>query len=789
MVLYMIWMKIKIWSKTGLLNKVLPRRMEPRYLFLTGFLFILFSSSLRGQSYAGKVISLENKLEIQQVQIIDSLQNVIETTDQNGKFLLKSQGTYTCIKEGYYPKEFIVNSTGMSIVEMEEKPFSLAEVIIKSNHFQSELKYISSSIAVIPLSQIKSNDGVNIAPILNSVPGVYMHNGTLNTNRITIRGIGSRNLFGTSKIRAYYGDIPLTNGSGETTIEDIELEGIARIEVLKGPSSSLYGAGLGGTIQLIPDKGVFNTQAIASAYTFGSFGLQKFWLNANLANKTNSAKITYSNTHSDGYRDNNELDRQTLTLASNHYLNEKNNLNLIANFIDLKAFIPSSLNEEDYINEPTKAAFTWGRSKGFEDYKKFLLGLSWQHQYNENSKQVTSIFGSLLDSYEARPFNILEQNTNSIGLRTRFIQHIDVFQKDLQWTAGFEFFNDLNQLKTFENLYQDFPPGTGSVQGEELSDFDENRYYYNLFLEGKYQLAQKWLLDLGLNLNQTSYKIDDNFNEDPINQSGNYSFDPILSPKIGLNYQLNQTSMLYASVSHGFSPPKLEETLLPDGLINSDIQPETGWNYEIGSRGKFLKSIFNYEIAVYYMDIDNLLVARRTGDDQFVGVNAGKTIHKGLEIGLNYFLINKPTIQLSHSNALSIHQYTFDEFQDLDDDFSGNDLTGVPDKTFYSQLHLTILSGFYTYLNYQFIGEIPMRDDNSIYADSYQLVNLKTGYKLNLSKHFDLDAYIGFNNIFNEKYASMLQINAASFGNNAPRYYYPGDPSNYYAGLNLKYTF
>ena len=119
-----------------------------------------------------------------------------------------------------------------------------------------------------------------------------MHNGTLNTNRITIRGIGSRNLFGTSKIRAYYGDIPLTNGSGETTIEDIELESIARMEILKGPSSSLYGAGLGGSIQLIPDKGVFNTHAIASSYTFGSFGLQKFWINTNLANKSNSAKIS-----------------------------------------------------------------------------------------------------------------------------------------------------------------------------------------------------------------------------------------------------------------------------------------------------------------------------------------------------------------------------------------------------------------------------------------------------------------------------------------------------------------
>ncbi len=758
-------------------------------LFFIALFIISFSSSLWGQSYNGKVISSENKLAIHQVKILDSLNTLVVMTDQNGQFSLLHQGLYTCTKEGYYQQTFNVNAKGMTIVELVEKPFSLAEVVVKSDHFQSELRNISSSIAVIPLAQIKSNDGVNIAPILNTVPGVYMHNGTLSTNRITIRGIGSRNLFGTSKIRAYYGDIPLTNGVGETTIEDIELESIARMEVLKGPSSSLYGAGLGGSIQLIPDKGVFNTHSIASSYTFGSYGLQKFWINSNLANKTNSAKISYSNTQSDGYRDNNELDRQTLTIASNHYLNEKNNLNLIANFIDLKAFIPSSLSEEDYLNEPTKAAFTWSQSQGFEDYDKYLIGLSWQHQYNENSKQLSSVFGSLLDSYEARPFNILEQNTNSIGLRTRFIQQVKLFQKELKWTLGIELFNDLNQLKTFENLYRDFPPGTGSVKGEALSDFHEKRQYYNLFFEAKYSLTNKLLLDFGLNLNQTSYKIDDNYNEGINDQSGDYSFDPILSPKLGINYQLNKNSMLYASISHGFSPPKLEETLLPDGLINTEIQPETGWSYEIGSRGKLLKNIFNYEFAIYYMDIDNLLVARRTGDDQFIGVNAGKTTHKGIEIGLNYFILNKPSIQLSHSNSLSLHDYTFDEFKDLEDDYSGNDLTGVPDKTFYSQLHLTSSSGFYTYLNYQFIGEIPIRDDNSVYADSYQLVNLKSGYKINLSKHFQLNAYLGLNNIFNEQYASMLQINAGSFGNNPPRYYYPGQPSNYYAGLNLKYTF
>ena len=284
-------------------------------------------------------------------------------------------------------------------------------------------------------------------------------------------------------------------------------------------------------------------------------------------------------------------------------------------------------------------------------------------------------------------------------------------------------------------------------------------------------------------------RLDDKINEDENNFSGDYNFEPIVSPKIGLTYQLYKKGMLYGIVSHGFSTPTLEETLLPGGLINTEIQPETGWNYEVGSRGSFMNSIFNYEISLYYMDIDNLLVARRTGDDEYIGVNAGKTIHKGLEIALNYFIVNTSKIQISHTNAFSFNDFTFDEFEDLDENYSGNDLTGVPDQTFNSQLFINSNLGLYGYVNYQYIGTIPIRDDNSVYADSYQLVNTKIGYKKMVGTHFQIDGFLGLNNVFDEKYASMLQINAGSFGNNAPRYYYPGEPSNYYAGLNLKYTF
>ncbi len=756
---------------------------------LSTLLLILATLTINAQEISGKVVDSESSIELINVEIVNTDTNFSTITNEFGVFTLPKADTYIFSKKGYQSKTITIAATTYIIVELVALPENLNEIVITSNNFQSKLKVLPSAISVISAKEIESNNTINIAPILNTVPGVFMHNGTLTTNRITIRGIGSRNLFGTSKIRAYYQDIPLTNGSGASTIEDIEMNTLGRIEILKGPSSSMYGAGLGGTIQLIPNKGTFDETSANGGFTFGSYGLQKYVLQANLGNLKNSANITYSNTHSDGYRDNNETDRQTFTVATNHFLGDADKLTFIGNYINLKAFIPSSLNQDDYLNEPTKAAFTWGRAKGYEDYKKGLFGLSWQHDYNSKTKQYTSVFTSFLDSHEPRPFNILKEKTNGIGLRTRIASETELFHKLLEWTIGGEIFSDKNLYQTYENLYQDFPPEIGSVQGDLLSDFKERRMYFNLFFDSKYNLSEKTIFTFGLNFNQTSYKLTDNFTGDGNDFSGDYSFDAIFSPKFGLTHQIAKSSMLYATVSHGFSPPSLEETLLPDGLINTDIKPESGWNYEIGSRGDIFNNKLHFDIAIYRMNVENLLVARRTAADEFIGVNAGKTQYNGLELALNYQLLKTEKISIYHTNAMTYNDFKFKEFVDDTEDYSGNQLTGVPKFTFNSNLHFETICGIYAFLNYNYVGEIPMRDDNSVYSDKYQLVNTKVGYRSNENKKLQFDVFVGINNIFNEKYASMLLINAGSFGGNAPRYYYPGEPTNYYAGANVKYVF
>ena len=750
---------------------------------------LIISISSFAQNCSGKVVDSENALELSNVKIESVDKSFSTISSENGGFIVPINQTYIFSIEGYVSKTIEILKNSKIIIQLTAIPEHLNEIIMTSDNFKSQLKSLPTAISVLSPKEIKHNNAVNIAPILNTVPGIFMHNGTLTTNRITIRGIGSRNLFGTSKIRAYYQDIPLTNGSGASTIEDIEMSTLGRIEILKGPSSSIYGSGLGGAIQLIPNKGKLDDYSLNSSYAFGSFGLQKYVFNANMGDLRNTLNTTYSNIQSNGFRENNQTNRQTYTVATNHFLGDNDKLSFIGNYIDLKAYIPSSINETAFLENPKSAAFTWKRSKGYEDYQRGMFGLSWQHDYSIKTKQYTSVFTSFLNSFEPRPFNILKEKTQGIGLRTRLTSETKLFEKLLEWTFGGEIFKDQNTYQTYENLYEDFPPEVGSVQGDLLSNFKEKRNYINLFFDSKFNLSNTTLLTFGINFNTTSYSLDDKLTDDATDFSGNYDFENILSPKFGLTHQIAKNSMLYATVSHGFSPPSLEETLLPDGLINTNIKPESGWNYEIGSRGNLFNNKLQYDVALYRMDVKNLLVARRTSNDEFIGINAGKTQYNGLELTMNYALIKTQTLKIIYNNALALNDFKFKAFVDDMADYSGNDLTGVPNVTFNSMLDIESYIGIYAILNYNHVGKIPIRDDNTVYSKKYQLVNTKFGYKSNPSKKIQFDVFLGINNIFDEHYASMLLINASGFGGSAPRYYYPGEPSNYYAGANLKYIF
>ena len=164
--------------------------------------------------------------------------------------------------------------------QLEKDTLALSEIILEASPIKNVLQNAASSVSVIRSADIDKTDGITLAPVLNKIPGVLMQQGGLNTNRITIRGIGARSQYGTNRVKAYFNAIPLTSGEGETVFEDIDLATIEKIEIIKGPNSTSFGSGLGGVIHLFSRETPALESFGKSETTFGSFGLLQQRLSA-----------------------------------------------------------------------------------------------------------------------------------------------------------------------------------------------------------------------------------------------------------------------------------------------------------------------------------------------------------------------------------------------------------------------------------------------------------------------------------------------------------------------------
>ncbi|WP_321285490.1 TonB-dependent receptor domain-containing protein [uncultured Sunxiuqinia sp.] len=658
---------------------------------------------------------------------------------------------------------------------LQDSIFEISEVTVHAYHYERKLMEVPASISIISADQLEQNTFNSIDEVLNKVPGVYMQQATPTTNRLTIRGVGSRTPYASNKTRAYYAGIPLTNGVGETTIEDLNQSVLSKVEIIKGPSSGFYGAGLGGTLlfdAIHSGKDQLTVNCGLSSY-------QTHQTNAKLSlnGKNSSNHLAIESLSSAGYRRNNETNRINLNYVG-QFIVGQHELNIIINQTDLKGFIPSSLNFETYQKSPEQAATNWALVNGYEDYQKSLLGASVLSHWQSNWQSTVVLFGQNRSSDELRPFNFRKEDSRYFGNRIILEKLITTTSGSWKLLLGNENFFENYDWTTFEN---DNDGTTGPV----LSDNHEKRNYTNLFGQVEYKTSEKWRISLGANFNHTRYNYTDRILTDG-DQSAEHSFNPVISPRLAINHALTTKNNIYAQISHGFSPPSLEETLLPEGGKNTVIQPETGWNYEVGSRG-YLFDGFYYDFSVYFMKLENLLVARRVAEDAYLGINAGKTAHPGLEYYLEYKL---PDSYLNWQHKFNVNgsftPYYFIDFVDGEHDFSGNGLTGSPRRQSNLEYHVNYKRKLKFQLHYQMVGKIPLRDNNSVYSNEYGLLNLNVQYFKSFGK-LQSKLFAGVNNITNEHYSSMVLINANSFGGNTPRYYYPGSPINFRMGVKLTY--
>ena len=677
---------------------------------------------------------------------------------------------------------FCISAKGLAQIQSQDSITLLPEITLVEPAKSQELGNTTSS--VLRASALQQFGPTDFASTLNQTSGVYHLSGALNTNRITIRGVGARTPFGTDKLRLYYKNIPVTNGTGVSSLEAFDLEDLYAIEIVKGPKASAYGSALGGAILLKPET-PSKRSLLKNSLTLGSYQLIKDHLSFTTSASNFALRINANLMRTDGYRENNEFERNGFLADATIRLNSKNSLSLLLTHMDYFAQIPSSLNETDFNDKPTKAAFTWAQAKGFEDNQYTLTGLNWKYNISSALSSEQSVFYSYLDHYEARPFNILDEFSNTFGWRG-LLTHKSETNKPI-FRFGMELFKDEYNWATYENLYED-NNGLGSLQGSRLSNNKEFRSQYFIFSQAQFPVTPSFLAQLNLNLNRTTYDFRDLFNSGSNNTSAQKKFDWIFMPGIDLSYTLSKGKRIYANISRGFSNPGLEETLTPDGLINPDLEQEKGWQYEVGTQVNFPESGWNIQLSLYRMRIKDLLISDRIGEDQFIGRNAGSTMHNGLELDL------QKTIRLAQGKLLipylsyTLNDHEFQEFIDEGVDFSGNPLTGVPRQRANAGLRAIFGAHWQWNTGIQYVDEIPLTDGNTLNSNPYSIWHTNLSYRNRISDALKLQINAGVNNLFNEHYAQSVLINATSFGGSLPRYFYPGNNRNFYAGISLEWS-
>src|SRR5690606_35620906 len=265
------------------------------------------------------------------------------------------------------------------------------------------------------------------------------------------------------------------------------------------------------------------------------------------------------------------------------------------------------------------------------------------------------------------------------------------------------------------------------------------------------------------------------------------TFDPVVLPRISVSGQLSSSAAIYGSISSGFSPPTIDEVRTNEGSINLDLEAEKGINYEIGYRAGYNQGAINADLTLFYFQLNETITSFTNEQGVVLFRNAGATDQKGIEAMVDYALIRNQLSflqELKLTHAYTGHFFKFKDYQQNENDYSGNDLTGVSPHTLVNQLDLQTKPGFYLNFTHQWVDEIPLNDANTVYQEDYHLVNTRLGWKSTFMANWDLEIYGGVDNLLDESYSLGNDLNA--FGG---RYFQPAAPRNYYGGVKVGFRY
>ncbi|MEM0965035.1 MAG: TonB-dependent receptor [Verrucomicrobiota bacterium] len=660
--------------------------------------------------------------------------------------------------------------------EGTQKIVEFPEYTVGVTRTESLLSDVPFSASVVDQTIIQEGSlQIALDEPLQNVPGVFVLNpyNYAQDTRIAIRGFGARANFGIRGIKLFVDGIPATTPDGQGEVDGIDLGSAERIEILRGPSSALYGSSAGGVL-LIETESAPENPTVESRITVGSYGLFQIQGKAGARGKNLEGLASSSYLNYKGYRQNSRTEGTKFNSRWKYSFNERNTLSVILNAIDLpRQDDPGGLTLSEAEEDPRQARERNILFDSGEEVSQERIGARWIHNFDEQTNLSFRAYYTHRDFANRLPFEdggqvTLDRNVPGGGI---------LFQKDsgsLQVSAGADYDYQNDRRKNFDNL-----EGT---RGDLVLDQKETVDSLGIFIAPEYRISEAWNVSAALRYDRVDFQVKDDFAADG-DDSGDRTFDQI-SPMIGTVWTPAESFSLFANVSQSFETPTTTELDNPDGGgFNPDLEPQTATNFELGTRGRWTEVVvpFRYEIALFHIAIDDALVPFE--EEAFPGRefyrNAGRSSRTGLEVFAEALL----TESLTLSGSYTWSDFRYDSYSVNGEDFSGNEIPGIPKNFGSAVLQYRSENGLFLRWSTRLIGSYFADDSNQTKVSSYSTSDLRLGFEKSWN-NWTLSPFIVINNIFDEEYFGNIRINA--FGG---RFYEPAPDRNFYGGLRVSFAF
>ena len=660
----------------------------------------------------------------------------------------------------------------------------LAETVTVTRVDQ-ELSAVPNAIAVVQRDAIEVGQRrSSLDEALRGIPGLFVQNrrnyGLSGGIGLSIRAPEPR--FGLRGLAIIQDGIPITTADGTTEPGNVDLGSVGRIDVIRGPSSVLYGNSAGGVINLETTFDTSRALTIRPDIQFGSHGYNRQQVRVDAGNTGTQFMGSFSRFETDGFRQNSHAEITQANFVVRRELTADTEIRGVFNLYESPfAESPSFLNRNDASTDPVRssdgecmagaclargiaAARGWG-----EGANQGQGGVTLEHRFSDTQTFRATGWGMWRNLDATGAFRNIELGRTGYGFRSEYLGVADAGSVALDWALGVDVASQNDDRMEFGQA------GDGSSTNLRVSQ-TEDVLSAGPFAQIGISPHERVRFTGGVRWNYYDFRAGDRLLDNG-DQSGDRTMDKV-SPSVGVTVSAARNVNLFANLATAYETPttvELSNTPTGEGGFNQDLEPEDLTSFEFGIRGLAEPARLRYEVAFYTSSIANAFVPVQRPDDEVYQVNAGETSRNGLEMLLEWV----PDSTFSARFAYTYQDFMFDRFTLNGRDFAGFLEPGAPPHRVFAGVTHRAPFGLTSIAQLRWVDEYTLNNANTAYNWAYTVVDLRFAFD-GKGGDTDLRPFVGIDNLFGERYNSSTITNA--FGG---RYYEPSPGREVYVGMTV----